>query len=385
MLFVVPTGNFGDIPTKWLRNEYPDYFSRDEAKLIDPAPALNALTVGSLARWDRNYAAWRQPSDLTGIPVALRDQPSPFTRCGCSVKGAIKPELVAYGGNHAIDPRTGIGSNRWLGELSTDKDFAEGRLLAERSGTSFAAPHIAHAAARLLAEVPNASMNLLRALLIANGKIPIATQALFHGEEDRIAQVIGYGMVDVSNLYRSTEEQVILIAESALINKHHHFFEVPIPESFYNSGKNRRRREITVALAHCPPVRTTRLDYKASRFQFRLVEAATLDEAVDAFDKATVEDVESIKELNCNKTTYGSRKRAYGTVQASTWAIKQSRTSGLFVVVTRNDPAWGEPFTLEEEPYALVIRVSDRENEEAKLYTEIRSQLQARERARVRI
>ncbi len=386
VLFVVPTGNFLDIPADWLKNEYPHYLFKDEARLIDPATALNALTVGSLARWDRSVKAWRWPTDLPEKPIAQRDQPSSFTRCGCSVKGAIKPELVAYGGNQAIDPRGRNVSDRWLGELSTDKDFAEGRLLSERAGTSFAAPHIAHAAARLLAEVPNASMNLLRALLIANGRIPAASHDLFRGEEDQLAQVVGYGMVDVSNLYRSTEEQVILFSESALIDKHHHFYEVPIPESFYNSGKKSRRREITVALAHCPPVRTTRLDYKASRFQFRLVEAETLEDAVAAFDKATVDEVESIKEINCNKTTYGTQKRAYGTVQASTWAIKRSRKERLFVAVTRNDHAWGiSPFTLEEEPYALVIRMSDCENEEAQLYTQIRAQLQARERARVRI
>lgn len=367
-----------------VENEYPDYLFKEEARLIDPAPALNVLTVGSLARWDRSATAWRWPNDLVEIPVAQRNQPSSFTRCGCSVKGAIKPELVAYGGNQAIDPRTGNVSNRWLGELSSGKDFVEGRLLAERAGTSFAAPHVAHAAARLLAEVPDASMNLLRALLVASGKIPAASHDLFNGKEDQIARVVGYGMVEVSNLYRSTEEQVILIAESALIDKHHHFYEIPIPESLY-SGRS-RRREITVALAHCPPVRTTRLDYKASRFQFRLVEAKTLEHAISAFDKATVDEVDGIKELNCNKTTYGTQKRAYGTVQASTWAIKRSRTDRLFVAVTRNDHAWGiPPFTLEEEPYALVIRMSDRENEEARLYTEIRVQLQVRERARVRV
>lgn len=386
VLFVVPTGNFVDIPIDWLRNEFPQYLFRDEARLIDPAPALNVLTVGSLARWDRGHKAWRWPNDLAENPIAQRDQPSSFTRCGCSVKGAIKPELVAYGGNQAIDPRTNQVSDRRMGELSTEKGFAVGRLLSERAGTSFAAPHVAHAAARLLAEVPNASMNLLRALLIASGRIPAASHDLFGGREDQLAQVVGYGMVDVSNLYRSTEEEVILIAESVLIDKHHHFYEVPIPDSFYNSGKRSRRREITVALAHCPPVRTTRLDYKASRFQFRLVEAETLEDAVSAFDKATVDEVASIAELNCNKTKYGALKRAYGTVQASTWAIKRTRNARLFVAVTRNDHAWGiPPITLEEEPYALVIRMSDRENEEARLYTQIRAQLQARERTRVRV
>jgi len=385
VLFTVPTGNFPDVPIDWLKQQYPDYLLRDEAKLIDPAPALNVLTIGSLARWDRSYQAWRWPQDLTEQPVAQKGQPSPFTRCGCSVKGAVKPELVAHGGNLAIDQRTGKVSDRWLGELSTGKDFAEGRLLSERCGTSFAAPHVAHAAARVLVEVPTASTNLIRALLIANSNIPAASHELFQGDEDRLSQTVGYGMLDIANLYRSTEEQVILIAESALVDKHHHFYEIPIPECFYNSGKNRRRREVTVALAHCPPVRTTRLDYKASRFQFRLVEAKSLDEAVNAFDKATAEEIESIKELNCNKGAYGAQKRAYGTVQASTWVIKQSRVGKkMFVVVTRNDHTWGAQITLENESYAVVIRMSDRENEEARLYTEIRSQLQLRQRERAR-
>lgn len=383
VLFVVPTGNLHDIPLRWLKEEYPHYLLKDEARLLDPAPALNVLTVGSLARWDRSANAWRHPADIEN-PVARRDQPSPFTRCGCSVKGAVKPELVAYGGNFSIDPRTGSVRDRWLGELSTCKDFAEGRLLKPEIGTSFAAPHVAHAAARVLGEHPKASTNLLRALLVANGRIPAASYDLLGDKEELLAQVVGYGLVDDSYLYRSTEEQVILIAESALIDKHNHFYEVPIPESFYG-GKSRRLREIAVSLAYCPPVRTTRLDYKASRFQFRLVEAVSLDAATAAFNKATAEEVESIDELKCNRGTYGAQRRAYGTVQASTWAIKQSRAAKLFVVVTRNDYGWGTALTKTEEPYALVIRLADRENEEARLYTQIRAQLQARERARVRV
>lgn len=102
VLFVVPTGNLRGVPPEWLSNGYPDYLLREEARLIDPAPALNALTVGSIARWDRGFKALRWPGDLAELPVAQHDQPSPFSRCGCSVKGAIKPELVAYGGNLGI-------------------------------------------------------------------------------------------------------------------------------------------------------------------------------------------------------------------------------------------------------------------------------------------
>ncbi|MFH0879832.1 MAG: S8 family peptidase, partial [Lentisphaerota bacterium] len=116
ILFVVPTGNFLDVSIEWLTKDYPDYLLKDEARLIDPAPALNALTVGSIARWDRGHKAWRWPRDLAEYPIAQHDQPSPFTRCGCSIKGAVKPDLVAYGGNRAIDRRTMSISDLWLGE-----------------------------------------------------------------------------------------------------------------------------------------------------------------------------------------------------------------------------------------------------------------------------
>lgn len=383
ILFVVPTGNNDNVPSCELNMEH-DHLFHDENRLIDPAPALNALTVGSLARWDNSSQAQRHPNHIEEIPIAQRDQPSPFSRCGYSVKNAIKPELVAYGGNMALNPRiqNSRPSKSTLGELSTSKDFAAGKLMTEMSGTSFAAPHVSHHAARLLAELPSATMNLIRALLLVNARLPEASRTLFGGDAERLSQSVGYGMVDESTLYRSIEEQVILIAESGLIDKNQHFYEVPIPDSFYG-GKTRRKREITVALAHCPPVRTTRVDYKATRFQFRLVEEKSLNEAVAAFDKEQAEDVESIKELSCNKRTYGAKKRGAGTVQASTWEIKQSRTDKLFLIVTRIDSPWGKVMTLAEEPYALAVRMSDRENESARLYSEIKVQLQIKARIRI--
>ena len=384
ILFVVPTGNILGCPEDWLRHEYPDYLFKEDARLVDPAPALNVLTVGSLARWDRTHNSWRWPNDVADRPIAERDQPSPFSRCGASVKGAVKPELVAYGGNQAVDPRDQSIKHRWLGELSTNKDFAQGALVAEKIGTSFASPHVAHLAARALGELPGASANLLRAILVANARVPSASANLFGEDEEKLAQTIGYGMVDPFGLYRSTEEHVLLIAEAKIKNKTNHFYEIPIPESFYGGEKRGRRREISVALAYCPPVRTTRLDYKASRIEFRLAEAESLDEVTKAFDNAMKKQADSIKELGGDKFCYGTTKRSYGTVQGSTWAIKRAREGRLFAVVSRNDCAWGESYCKAEEDYALVIKLTDRENQNARLYTEIRVQLQARERLRAR-
>jgi Subtilase family len=73
IVFVVSAGNFtgtDTVPRDW-RGEYPRYLCTQEARIIDPAPALNAITVGSLARYDANRNAARYPRDVNYQPIAL--------------------------------------------------------------------------------------------------------------------------------------------------------------------------------------------------------------------------------------------------------------------------------------------------------------------------
>lgn len=62
----------------------------------------------------------------------------------------------------------------------------------------------------------------------------------------------------------------------------------------------------------------------------------------------------------------------------------ERRAQRLFVVVTRIDARWGREITLTEEPYALAVLLRDRENAEARLYTQIQARLRARVQERVR-
>jgi hypothetical protein len=114
VLFVVSAGNYriGEDSPEGLawRDNYPHYLLDEGWRLIEPAPALNVLTVGSLARHNQSYNSQRYPTDPAEIPIAQPDQPSPFTRSGFSVNGAIKPELVEHGGNWALDARGGLKS-----------------------------------------------------------------------------------------------------------------------------------------------------------------------------------------------------------------------------------------------------------------------------------
>lgn len=105
VLFVVPTGNLtlAELPANPVA-DYPAYLLTRASRLIDPATALNALTVGGLATLDTTFDARRNEHTFEDLPIAQQDQPSPITRSGFSVGAAIKPDLVAAAGNVAFVP-----------------------------------------------------------------------------------------------------------------------------------------------------------------------------------------------------------------------------------------------------------------------------------------
>jgi hypothetical protein len=190
-------------------------------------------------------------------------------------------------------------------------------------------------------------------------------------------------------LFRSNENVVTLKVEGTIANKMHHFYEIPIPSEFASGGK-RRPREIAAALAYTPPVRSTRMNYRATRIEFRLVASPDLDHVIKMFNKATLKrDHKSIPELTTGRL-HGPEARSKGTVQADFWRFVQVnadsklRNQKLFVVVTRNDFPWGEHLCNFEENYSLLVSLRDRENENAQLYTQIKAQLETKLRLRAR-
>ncbi len=382
ILFVVSAGNFTGTdtsPANW-RVEYPRYLLDDEARLLDPAPALNVLTVGSLARYEVPRMSQRYPNDPAYQAIARRDQPSPFTRSGPGPNGAIKPEVVEYGGNEYVDLRTGQNVARGrteLGEVGPSREFAGGRLFCMNSGTSFAAPKVAHLAGRLLTEYPHASPNLLRALIVSHSNHPQAAVELLEGDEERIYRLLGYGRPDNESAIYSTERNVTLVHEDLLGENQHHFYAVPLPDDFFRPPARRARR-ISVALSHTPLVRRTRLEYRASTFQFRVVRHSNLDEVVNIFRRSSPEDREELMpEVGAFRPT--GQLRSKGTVQAAKWEIRQvdSRWQGqsLFLVVTRTVPVWAQGLA-EQEPYAVVVAVEDRSEEQVRYYTQLSQRLQ---------
>ncbi len=385
VLFVVPTGNLcvQDLPDN-PREAFPDYLLDESSRLLDPATALNALTVGGIARMTATRDAQRYPERIDDIPIAVENQPFPLTRCGPSINQAIKPDVVEEAGNLAVMRSGGRVRQHGLGVLSLSGGFATGHPFTEDIGTSYAAPKVAHRAARLLGQLPNASHNLLRALVGAHSRWPAGSEHLFEALENRerkqrLAQLYGYGPTDDTALFESLDNVVTLYAEDRIENDRCQFYELPIPDEFWSGGH--RTRYVSVALAYTPEVRTTRLDYRMTRLWFTLVTARNLDEVEAAFRRNREE---GMGERPTNRWI-SNNARKNGTLQVSRWDFRGrlAEEQNVFVIVTRQDSPWS---TVKEipEPYALAVVLDDRENTQAQLYARIRARLQERARVRAR-
>lgn len=86
VLFVLTTGNYPIDSLSHLPTEpYPEYFLKDENRMLRPGEAMLALTVGSIADRDNDGS------------MAKSNAPSPFTRRGPGFNSYRKPDLVAGG------------------------------------------------------------------------------------------------------------------------------------------------------------------------------------------------------------------------------------------------------------------------------------------------
>ena len=390
VLFVVPTGNLSisDLPDNAI-DQYPSYLFGERHRLLDPATALNVLTVGGLSQSEATRSTQRYPDTIESRPIAREGQPFPLTRCGPSMQGAIKPDLVAHAGNLALR-RSGGGTDYvGLGVLSLNGGFATGPAFKEDIGTSYAAPQVAHQAALLLAELPTASSQLLRALMGAHARWPSACEPLLNASNtpagrDQLLRAVGYGRVSQSALYRSLDDTVTLIAEDKIENNRHHFFELPLPQTFWSRG--RRSREISVALAYSPEVKTTRMDYRRAKLWFHLTLARDLDQVTKAYRRNREE---GMGERSTGRWL-SNKARKNGTLQVSRWCFKDppKAEEKVVVVITRQDSAWSTPENQQQpEPYALAVVLADREQAGVQLYIQVSALLQARlqQRARARV
>lgn len=357
--------------------EYPTYLAEPANRLCEPAGAMNIVTVGALANGNGLPAA---VGGVVGIrPITERLEPSPFSRTGPGVRGAIKPDFTDFGGTLIYDGTT----NRLQGgEVRPEAGILSlhhrpvDRLFATRSGTSHAAPLVAYKASQILGRFPNSSANLVRALLAGSAAIPAeATRRLATlGEAPTRAQC-GYGMVDAKMASYSDDNRVVLYAEDELTIDHFAVYQIPIPRPFQTE---RGRRTIRVSLAYDPPVRHSRLDYNGVSMSFRLIRGCTPEEIFDHYRRRTQADgpiPEMANRNNCNLSPSSTAREKSSLQSASvSFARDVSGYGDVYYLVVRCAGGWAGD--VGQQSFAVAVEISH--EAEVGLYERLRQQVRVR-------
>ena len=414
IVVVVSSGNRPtvDVPVpqnSHTRNEFhkevrDGMFDRSQ-RIANPGTSALAVTVGSIARSGATNDSVNisPPAPLRdAVPGAQDDMPSPFSRVGPgyeidATKQGIKPDLVQYGGNYALQT-VAAGSPRWifnhllLGE-PTIQIVNGGRYLCTRVGTSFSCPKITHAAAiaqeslsAILDRPPSA--NSIRALLGSASRITKDERDWLGSEENRL-RVLGNGASILDDVEWSTPNRVVLVAEDSIEVDRYHIYRLPLPRAFFDAPG---LRGLTVSLAFDPPVRSTRRKYLAHTMSF------------DVYQGLSTEDVQRFRSHHSGdqppRAPQTSRLDLRPTMTQSQWSTLQvrrvewKRTPKLsssengdrpdlhLVVTCKQEYPTG---LVQRQKYGLVV-VLWHDLATVRLYEELRSRARIRtERVRTRV
>ena len=356
--------------------DYPHYLMEASNRLCEPAGAMNVVTVGSIAHGDGLGTDLTQNVGVRAI--TQMHEPSPFSRVGPGLRGAIKPDFVDVGGTLVYDP--------FVAGLRAGHDVPEAgivtlhfkpidQLFTTCSGTSFAAPLVAYKASQVLAAFPGSSANLIRALLATGASLPPAAHArldLLGAEAQRA--ICGHGHVDLERAAYSDDARVALYAEDELETDHFAVYQVPIPEDFQSE---RGRRTIRVTLAYDPPVRHTRRDYAGNTMAFRLIRGCDPELIFEHFRRRVVAEEGHFPEMetkyNCKlEPTSTLRERSSLQTATATFLRDISRYGDNYYLVVRCAGGWASE-SRPRQAFAVVVEIAH--EAEVQLYERLRQRV----------
>lgn len=399
VLFVTCSGNLTiqDIQSFISEGEsYPEYLSNLEAKILDPGQASLAITTGSIARGSLVVTS-------PASPIALDNQPSPFTRSGPGIRGEIKPELVEYGGNLAIDASTNrVVVNRGLQVVAASNKMTPAVCLQQ--GTSFAAPRVAYKAANILRDllslgITEPSACLLRALLVNSAsRIDPSNrleeiEASLSNAPDALHSLIGYGMPDDIRATYCDDYSSVMFYDGLIDADSVLFFDIPIPVELTNSSQD---KALFVTVAHAPEVQKWGLErYHGLDLKWRMFRGnVNRDDIVGAMSEEVLQsdedfgdeenDSEVLRLPSELQFTLGIARRSRGTVQHDWHFWRRHRpeySDGHYTLAIAGYKRWQRIVT--PTRIAVVVRTEDRGQEVQLLYS-IQQQALAALRAEIR-
>jgi hypothetical protein len=393
IVVVIPTGNAGislnahTASGHHIIDDKPQFHFTPEHRLSEPAPAALAVTVGSIAL---SGAPAELPNRVGWRAAAGPDEASPFSRggpgLGTTQRRANKPELTHYGGNVVVnDSGNAVRNDPGASIISTSSRLGDGRLFASVNGTSFAAPAVARIAADIAYEYPEASGNLIRALLVTSAAHP-SPAATLTAPYQRL-RVYGYGKPTRQRAITSDSNRATMTFDGTMPIDTVQIHPLPVPEVFRRGSGG--ERSIAVALAFDPPVRRQRREYLAASMKVDVYRDVDPDELADILIKQDPDDPsDMITDRRRLALDPGSNSFTNSTLHLRRWTARNSFVNDddtFYVVVTHKAQTWArnEPSYLEQS-YALAVTLEDRNLVEADLHQLLTQQVHLPARIRIR-
>lgn len=369
-------------------NDKPEFFFSPEHRISEPAPAALAVTVGSLAL---SGAPAEIPNHTAWLAAAAEDEASPFSRCGPGVgtnrKRANKPDFVHYGGNTVVNDTGGaVFSDPGASIVSTSTRGPAGMPFAAINGTSYSAPAVARVAADVAYAYPDASANLIRALL-ASGSTHTAPAKGLREPHSR-SRIYGHGRPATPDATTSGAHRVTMTFDGSLPVDTVKIHPFPVPDEFRSGA--RRDRIMSVSLAFDPPVRRQRREYLAGTMKFEVYRDIDPDDLAAILQRQDPDDPsDPIKDRRKLNFQPGVNTFTHSTLQLRSWVGKQSfpNDSDMFYIAVthraqtwaRNDPEY------RNQDYALAVTLQDRDLATANLHQILKQKLRVPIRVRLQV
>ena len=375
ILFVQSAGNISEeMITALIKagHPYPDYIGHEFSRLSNPAQSLQALTVGSVS--ENDY----ETEDI--IAMGKRGDSSSYSRIGPGIWDTIKPDVVEYGGTHAIN-KAGTDVR-----LTTPSEVCP--ELLRRSppgkaydrdvvGTSFSSPKVAHIASEIEKILPDSPALLYRALIAQSARWFDLTNVR---DRENTIRRIGFGLPDIQRATHNDEYRVTLLTPniSEIGEREAHVYSIKIPDELKAVG-DEYDVLIEVTLSYAANPRRTRRYIKGYLSTWVDWISSRRDEEPDTFAKRIFDTGSSIDDGgNFNWMLGESRgkgkgqisefSRSKGTLQKDWCIIKSNQLTEEFCIAVRGHEGWGGRF---KAKYSLAVSF-EAINQDIAIYEPIR-------------
>lgn len=362
ILFVQAAGNIPpEIISSLLKSghSYPEYFNSDSARLANPAQSLQALTVGSVSLIDY------ETEDVCSM--GGKGQISSFSRVGPGIWDTIKPDVVEYGGTHAInkDGHDVI--------LTTPKEVCPELIRksppgasfdSDAIGTSFSAPKVTHIISEIEKVMPNSSALLYRALVAQSARWPDFGQGLdADGCQDKLRH-LGYGFPNADRATHNNDYRVTLVTSDDMYlgEGESHIYSMKIPDSLNRPGEDFDIL-VEVTLSYSAKPRRTRRYLKGYLSTWLDWVCSKNGEHADTFARRIFIEGKAVEDEGNFKWMIGESRspgqgiisnfsRSRGTLQKDWCIIKSNQLSDAFCIAVRGHKGWSSVF---KAKYSLAV------------------------------